>query len=414
MMAKRSRILILVASLALGLLYVLPMWTIELEAPQYPEGIGMVIRLNTIEGQKEHDLKNINGLNHYIGMKPIEPDSIPELRIMPVVVAVLLLTGIGVAVLGRRRLLYAWTLGFLAVSLVGLADFWKWEYDYGHDLDPTAAIQVPGMSYQPPLIGSRQILNFTAHSWPGAGGWIAILAAATAVLVSAGEWRRGRTLAHAAPEGAPDSREPTGGVDGERDAKPRRATAAGHTGATGTVTALALLAALTGCGEPGPRPLAAGVDACADCLMVLDAGGHGAEVVTRTGKILTFDSAECMVNHLLTGDGEEPRSTWVTDFSDPETLVAAEDAYYLVSPTLPSPMGLGITAFARPQDRDGALNAFGGEAADWDDVRSLVASAWPDGRPPMRHGGHAATMTPDSGSGSHGLHRAPEGGPGAD
>ena len=167
MMATRSRIVILIASLALGLLYVLPIWTIDLEAPQYPEGIGMVIRLNTIEGQKQHDLQNINGLNHYIGMQAIEPDSIPELRLMPIIVAVLILTGLGVAALGRRRLLYAWTAGFILISVVGLADFWKWEYDYGHNLDPTAAIQVPGMSYQPPLIGSRQILNFSAHSWPG-------------------------------------------------------------------------------------------------------------------------------------------------------------------------------------------------------------------------------------------------------
>ena len=90
MMAKRSRIAILVASIALGLLYVLPVWTIDLEAPQYPEGIGMVIRLNTIEGQKEHDLNNINGLNHYIGMQAIEPDSIPELRWMPIIAAVLI------------------------------------------------------------------------------------------------------------------------------------------------------------------------------------------------------------------------------------------------------------------------------------------------------------------------------------
>ena len=103
MMAKRSRVAILVASLALGLLYVLPVWTIDLEAPQYPEGIGMVIRLHTIEGQKEHDLNNINNLNHYIGMQAIEPDSIPELRWMPIIVAVLMVTGIGVATLGRRR-----------------------------------------------------------------------------------------------------------------------------------------------------------------------------------------------------------------------------------------------------------------------------------------------------------------------
>jgi nitrous oxide reductase accessory protein NosL len=102
-----------------------------------------------------------------------------------------------------------------------------------------------------------------------------------------------------------------------------------------------------------------------------------------------------MVNHLLHGqDTRSPRSLWVTDFSNPDELVPAEHAFYLVSPTLASPMGLGLTAFARAQDRDGAKHAFGGEAVDWDGVRALVSSAWPDGRPPMRHGGHTASIPP--------------------
>ena len=71
---------------------------------------------------------------------------------------------------------------FLAVALAGLYDFWRWEYDYGHDLDPTAAIRIPGMSYQPPLIGGKQLLNFHATSWPDVGGWAAI--AAVTVIVA--------------------------------------------------------------------------------------------------------------------------------------------------------------------------------------------------------------------------------------
>lgn len=389
-MARWSRILILVASLALGLTYFLPIWTIDLDAPQYPEGLGMVIRINTIEGQKEHDLTNINNLNHYIGMQRIVPESIPELKIMPVVVAVLMVTGLLVAYLGRKRLLYAWTAGFLVISLVGMADFWKWEYDYGHNLDEeTAIIKIPGMSYQPPLIGSREILNFTAHSWPGAGGMIAILAATTAVLLSVREWRSGNELPrddHAVAGGGPPDR--------ESDTPADRATVsrAGHSlGPVATLAAAALV--LVGCAEPEPRPLVAGVDGCADCLMIVDAGGHGAEIVTETGKIYTFDSAECMVNHLLTSTEEKDvHSTWVTDFASPEELVPAREAHYLVSPMLASPMGLGITAFRRAEDRDGAVNSFGGRAAEWEDVVELVSEAWPDGRPPMKHGGHTATI----------------------
>jgi copper chaperone NosL len=73
--------------------YVLPLWSIALIAPQYPEGLGMLIRINGIDGFKESDLQSINGLNHYIGMKTIEPDAIPELRFMPVILAVLIVAG---------------------------------------------------------------------------------------------------------------------------------------------------------------------------------------------------------------------------------------------------------------------------------------------------------------------------------
>jgi hypothetical protein len=173
-MTNRSRVLVLLASLALGLAFVLPLWRIDLEAPQYPEGIGIRIELNTITGRSPNDLRNLNGLNHYIGMKAIEPDSIPELRWMPWILAGLIGIGLLTAATRSRKLLYGWVAAFFLVAVVGLVDFYKWGYDYGHDLDPKAAIKVPGMAYQPPLIGSKKLLNFTSHSWPAAGGWIAI------------------------------------------------------------------------------------------------------------------------------------------------------------------------------------------------------------------------------------------------
>jgi copper chaperone NosL len=66
-----------VAALALSLVFIFPIWSIDLWAPQYPEGLGLQIWLNKMTG----DLDNINLLNHYIGMHRIEPDSIPELKI---------------------------------------------------------------------------------------------------------------------------------------------------------------------------------------------------------------------------------------------------------------------------------------------------------------------------------------------
>lgn len=170
-MTNRSRITLAVASLVLCLAYVFPIWKIDLEAPQYPEGLGMYIWVHTVTGQQPNDLDNINNLNHYIGMKRIEPDAIPELRMMPWIIGALALFGLVTVATGKKRLLYAWVAVFFVVAVVGLVDFYLWEYDYGHNLDQEKAIiKIPGMSYQPPLIGSKQLLNFTAHSWPALGG----------------------------------------------------------------------------------------------------------------------------------------------------------------------------------------------------------------------------------------------------
>jgi hypothetical protein len=159
------------AALLLLSVYAFPLWHVRLVAPQYPEGLGMYIHVNTVRGAMETDLENINNLNHYIGMHRIEPDAIPELRFMPWIVGALIVGGVLVALAGKRKPLYAWFGAFFTLAVVGLADFWRWEYDYGHNLDDaTAIIKIPGMSYQPPLIGSKQLLNFVASSWPAAGG----------------------------------------------------------------------------------------------------------------------------------------------------------------------------------------------------------------------------------------------------
>jgi copper chaperone NosL len=189
--SKIPRILILLASVLMIGVYVFPLWSVRLTAPQYPEGLGMQIRINTVEGATENDLNNINNLNHYIGMKRIEPDAIPELRIMPWIVLAIIVTGLATAALAKRQLVYAWTAGFLAIAIIGLIDFWKWEYDYGHHLDNEHAIlKIPGMTYQPPLIGAKQLLNFRAVSLPSVGGILAGVALALAVAAVVLAWRQ--------------------------------------------------------------------------------------------------------------------------------------------------------------------------------------------------------------------------------
>lgn len=155
--------------------YLFPIWSINLNAPQYPEGIGLNIWINNVEGKDSNDLQNINGLNHYIGMKKITPDAIPELKVMPWIMAFLIASGLVVAATGKRKWILGWLGMFIVLALVGLTDFYIWEYNYGHDLNPHAPIKVPGMSYQPPLLGSKQLLNIHAISVPHIGFYFALV-----------------------------------------------------------------------------------------------------------------------------------------------------------------------------------------------------------------------------------------------
>ncbi|HEU6452666.1 MAG TPA: hypothetical protein VFT57_14700 [Gemmatimonadaceae bacterium] len=179
--------------------FLLPLWQIRLLAPQYPEGLGLYIHVNTVRGMTEHDLNSINSLNHYIGMKAIDPAAIPVLNIMPWVLGALVAGALLVAVAGRRKLLAVWLGAFATAAVLGLLEFWKWERDYGRNLDmENAIIKVPGMSYEPPLIGAKQLLNFTAISLPAAGAvllGIAFLLGAYALSIAVRAARAARTEA---------------------------------------------------------------------------------------------------------------------------------------------------------------------------------------------------------------------------
>ncbi len=172
-----SRFLIALSALFMVSAYFVPLWQILMWAPQYPEGLEMDIWINDIKG----DVKIISALNHYIGMKHIEVSMFPEFKYMIYIVAFLILFGLVTAIINKSVLLRAYV-GLLLISgIAALVDFYLWGYDYGHNLDPRAAIIVPGMSYQPPLIGTKQLLNFTAFSGPDIGGWIFLSSALLAV-----------------------------------------------------------------------------------------------------------------------------------------------------------------------------------------------------------------------------------------
>jgi len=174
-MINKPKILLISASLCLGFLFLFPLWTITLTAPQYMDGINMYIWVNKITGDTEYTLQNINILNHYVGMQYIEPDSIPELSYFPIIILIMMGVGIIFSFLDKKYLYLSWPITLLILGILGIYDFYLWEYDYGHNLSPTAPIKVPGMSYQPPLIGTKMLLNFKADSYPHWGSFFLML-----------------------------------------------------------------------------------------------------------------------------------------------------------------------------------------------------------------------------------------------
>lgn len=165
-----TRLLIGLSGLILIAVLFFPIWQIQLTAPQYPEGLELYIHANKLTG----DVQIINGLNHYIGMRELHEKDFVEFAVLPYIIGFIGVLAIFTSILNRKKLFYLWVIVFLVFGIGAIIDFYMWLHDYGHNLDPKAPIQVPGMTYQPPLIGFKQLLNFGAYSIPSIGGWMMI------------------------------------------------------------------------------------------------------------------------------------------------------------------------------------------------------------------------------------------------
>ena len=178
------QILLSLAGLLLLLLFVMPMWKITLIAPQYPAGIQLNIHINKIGGSEPGTLQNINILNHYIGMKPIEPDSIAELKYFPMVLIGFTFFALLFSFINRKSLYILWISLFSIALILAVYDFYLWEYDYGHNLAPNAPMKFEGESFQPPLFGSKNVINFVAKSYPHFGGYVLMISVLLGALAS--------------------------------------------------------------------------------------------------------------------------------------------------------------------------------------------------------------------------------------
>lgn len=313
-MSNGSRIIIAIGSLAMCILFFVPAWSIYLIAPQYPEGLSMQIWLYKITGQVEI----INGLNHYIGMKHIKAEMFPEFSFLVYILGFFILFGLMIAISGKRRLLFVYLVLSVVGGIAALVDFYMWGYAYGHDLDPTAAIQVPGLSYQPPVIGHKKLLNFDSYSYPDTGGWVVVAVSAIFFMIWFIEWRKNKK---------------------QKSMTPKRKMAA--------VTAVLVTGLfLAGC-NPKPEKISFGKDNCAECKMTIMDPKFGGEIVTKKGKVYKFDDVHCVATFLKRRGVEmgDIHQTLFTDYNNSAEFIKVNTAEFVVSSQLKSPMGGNAAAF---------------------------------------------------------------------
>ena len=180
----RSRVLILIAVLVLLPTFFFPLWNMSFYSNQYTDGLVLHIYSYQLEGGKtanRDDLREINSLNHYIGMRPLLESDFSEFTWVPLVIGLLMILALRAMVLGKMSNLVDVFVLFTYFGLFSLWSFYHRLYMYGHNLDPTASIKV--QPFTPPVFGSKQIANFMVNSFPGFASY-ALFAFALLLLVS--------------------------------------------------------------------------------------------------------------------------------------------------------------------------------------------------------------------------------------
>jgi hypothetical protein len=163
-----GRWLLVVSAVLLAAAIFLPLWQIHLEAPQYPEGLDLYIHSYTLDaGNEGQDLNEINNLNHYIGMQPIEEEDFPEMTFIPFFLGGFALLALRAAFFGTVKSAIDTLVLFIYFGAFSMWRFYHQLYTYAHNLDPKAPMDID--PFTPTLIGWKQIANFTQYSYPREG-----------------------------------------------------------------------------------------------------------------------------------------------------------------------------------------------------------------------------------------------------
>ncbi len=167
-LSGKSRAGLVLATVALLLSFAVPLWHINLQAPQYPKGLNLwIYSWKVVGGNEGHDIKEINTLNHYIGMRSLDRENLVDLDWLPFAFGGLVLLTLRCAAIGNLRTLVDLVVMVGYFTLFAFGRFIFQLYDFGHNLDPRAPMNID--TFMPPILGSKQIANFTSAAYPSMG-----------------------------------------------------------------------------------------------------------------------------------------------------------------------------------------------------------------------------------------------------
>ncbi len=132
-------------------------------------------------------------------------------------------------------------------------------------------------------------------------------------------------------------------------------------------TTILLIVLLAGC-TIKPQPINYGTDGCHFCRMTIVDQQHAAQFVTKKGKAFKFDAIECMINYQKEIDTNDIALYLCNHFTNPEELIDATEATFLISEGIPSPMGEYLTAFKTQEEAQEALEKHEGTLFTWDEL----------------------------------------------
>jgi copper chaperone NosL len=258
------------------------------------------------------------------------------------IIGVYILLGLIVAWAGKRKLLLAYLVLTVIGGIAAMVDMYQWGYKYGHNLDPTAPIQVPGLSYQPPLLGHKKLLNFDAYSYPDTGGWVLIIAVVIFFVVWLIEQLRARKVV-------------------------------AKKAAWATPVILLSVFMFYGCSVE-PEKIAYGKDQCSECRMTIMDPKFGSEVVTKKGKVYKFDDVHCIVQFLKSGTEKKENIGQIVfaDYQNQDRLLNSNEVWFIKNSQLKSPMNGNAAAFADKKTAETQAATLKGDILSWEHIYNTL------------------------------------------